>query len=427
MSLKDVVLVVIFFVLLVVDVLWNPIGLLLLPIIFIHEMGHLLAALAFGLPVKRFAVGLIPVITLRYKKIEWRLGILPFIGYVELGSLDEEDEAAAIAKAKEELEGFEVVEVVEAFGVVEEVEPKKKVKLTFRQKWDLRFAEFEKLDLAQKIPAHQRIVFEGGGVALNFLTAVVVLWISYGLFGERTHAKPLQVAKVNPGAETGLQVGDKILTLDGQRIYHWSQLDWLVKSNTNPELTLEIERAGKLQAIVLKEETLVRVKKLPIKDHEFAVFAYVHSLQIMGSTVEVTSKARDFFRAFERSIVSTGKFALYVTRSAPALFVGEQSIFGIEGPHSTVSDTVVNAADSTQRPFMENYLLLAASLSILLGVLNLIPLPPLDGGRLMFSLLEWLGWQVPNRIRFAMMVVGTLVLCQMLMYAIIFPILIAIF
>ena len=227
-------------------------------------------------------------------------------------------------------------------------------------------------------PAYQRFVVLFAGVFMNFLMAFILLFVTAKISGKIEYDTNAIIGGLVKGGanEQILKVEDKILELDGKKINVWTDISEVTKvSQDKKEISALIERDGKVENLTLKltkDEENNRVvlgispkyKKVDLSTTESLDFAKNSFNSIITDTV------KGFFTLF------SGKVSLKEVSGPVGIFkvVGEVSKFGWL---SIVSLCVV--------------------LSINIGVLNLLPIPALDGGRIIFVLLELFGIKVNKK------------------------------
>ena len=227
-------------------------------------------------------------------------------------------------------------------------------------------------------PAYQRFVVLFAGVFMNFLMAFILLFAVAKINGRIEYDTNAIIGGLVKGGanEQILKVDDKILELDGKKINVWTDISKITKASQNKEeISALIERNGKEENITLKltkDEENNRVvlgispkyKKINLSTTESLDFAKNSFNSIFTDTL------KGFFTLF------SGKASLKEISGPVGIFtvVGEVSKFGWV---SIISLCVV--------------------LSINIGVLNLLPIPALDGGRILFVLLELFGIKVNKK------------------------------
>ena len=227
-------------------------------------------------------------------------------------------------------------------------------------------------------PAYQRFIVLFAGVFMNFLMAFILLFVTAKISGKIEYDTNAIIGSLVKGGanEQILKVEDKILELDGKKINVWTDISKVTKASQNKEeIPALIERNGKEENLTLKltkDEENNRVvlgispkyKKVDLSTTESLDFAKNSFNSIFTDTI------KGFFTLF------SGKASLKEISGPVGIFkvVGEVSKFGW-----------VSIAS------------LCVVLSINIGVLNLLPIPALDGGRIIFVLLELIGIKVNKK------------------------------
>lgn len=227
-------------------------------------------------------------------------------------------------------------------------------------------------------PAYQRFIVLFAGVFMNFLMAFILLFATAKINGKIEYEQNAIIGGLVKGGanEQILKIDDKVLELDGKKINLWTDISEVTKtSQDKEEISALIERNGKEENITLKltkDEENNRVvlgisqkyKKVDLSTIESLVFAKNSFNSILTDTV------KGFF------IIFSGKASLKEISGPVGIFkvVGEVSKFGW-----------ISIAS------------LCVVLSINIGVLNLLPIPALDGGRIIFVLLELVGIKVNKK------------------------------
>ncbi len=186
-----------------------------------------------------------------------------------------------------------------------------------------------------------------------------------------------EVTPDSPAAIAGMQSGDQIISIDGQAIAHWRELVSSVINKPGVAITIEIVRNGqRLQlaatiASVKKDgQTIGRIgvrpeSVSPLPESMYAMHQY------------------DVFTAIPKGIEKTWDLSVLTLKMLGKIVVGEASIKNISGPI-----TIAEVAGHSVKMGIESFLRFLAIVSLSLGVINLLPIPMLDGGHLLFYLVE---------------------------------------
>ena len=227
-------------------------------------------------------------------------------------------------------------------------------------------------------PAYQRFIVLFAGVFMNFLMAFILLFAIAKINGRIEYDTNAIIGGLVKGGanEQILKVDDKVLELDGKKINVWTDISEVTKvSQDKKEISALIERDGKVENLTLKltkDEENNRVVLGISPKYKKVNLSTIESLDFAKNSFNsiITDTVKGFFTLF------SGKVSLKEVSGPVGIFkvVGEVSKFGWL---SIVSLCVV--------------------LSINIGVLNLLPIPALDGGRIIFVLLELFGIKVNKK------------------------------
>lgn len=343
-----------------------PFLLVLTTIVTIHELGHFLMARAFKVKIERFAIGFGRAILSRTDRqgVEWRLGWIPLGGYVKFaGDLD----ASSVP---------DVAGLTELRGrlVAEHGPGAEREYLYFKPVW-------------------QRALIAAAGPAANFLLAITLFSLLFAILG--VQVLPPRVGAVTPGspaAAAGFQTGDLIVRMNGQPVSDPRDVVRVVSLSSNTPVRFEVDRAGAKVDLVAtpvrtteQDEISGRVRlgrvgmELGVRRDE-ARFVRVNPFQAVGMGVSQTGEVLGTTLTYLGRIV-TGRESgemlsgpLGIARSAGG--VTRQATEASSDPGLQVANVVLTLVQ------------FAAILSIGIGFLNLLPIPILDGGHLVFYAYE---------------------------------------
>jgi regulator of sigma E protease len=312
-------------------------------VVFVHELGHFLVARWCGVAVKTFSIGFGPEIagfTDRHGT-RWRLSWIPLGGYVKF--IDDENAASAGQKSLEQLSPED------------------------------RTRSFQGKSLGQ------RAAVVAAGPIANFIFAILIFTAIFALFGERITAAKVDI--VNPGSaaeRAGFLPGDRVISIDGQTIGSFSEMQRIVGTSPDQPLHFVVDRGGKTVEITATPE------RKEITDH----FGNVIRLGLLGiqrsaSPDDWTLKRHDPLTAFGMALKEC---YFVISRSLGYLYdvvTGREAADQLGGPIriAQVSGQVATAG-------FVALLNLAAIISVSIGLLNLFPIPMLDGGHLLFYSIE---------------------------------------
>ena len=245
----------------------------------------------------------------------------------------------------------------------------------------------------------QRFMVLFAGPFNNFWFAFVVLLISAFIFGA-VSMKPYigEVVPNYPAAEVGLEKGDLVLTIDGKRIKDWDNGLIILQTTDGSESTFVVKKAN-------GEIREYHIAPLEVTDEKGNV-SYKYGI--------ATGAKREY--GFWKSI----KYAFQKTRSLftsmfitlKYLFTGRVGINQLSGPVG-----IYTIVDSQAKEGIESLLYLVAYLSINVGIINLLPFPAFDGGRILFLFIEKIfNKPVPKKVENIIHTIGFMLIIGLLVY-----------
>ena len=390
-------------------------------LILLHEGGHFVAARAFGVKVHEFMLGLPgPALTWRSRRSGVRYGVtmIPLGGYVRIAGMEPGSEDALLAAALSFVAGRPDTDVdhlsdaldvdnnrasallttLEDYGAAEPApDGKSSVPLAVREAGedDDAFLTRVRSGVFRGQAPWKRVTILSMGVLTNLVTAVVILVVALALWGVPTAIPSVKaVGAGTPAAIAGIRAGDTIASVDGVRITTWEQVRQIMLSSTaGKHVSVGIVRAGRTMTV------------------ETVLVARAGGGAMLGVTAATINVPMPLAGAFTMSFSMIGQVFVAVGRLVdPRTFAvsiqGARSIVGI-------SYEVANAA--AEGPLA--YAWMVALLSLSLGVMNILPIPPLDGGKVAAELVEGvIRRPIPRRISLALSAVGTLLLFSLIFY-----------
>jgi regulator of sigma E protease len=329
-------------------------------LVFVHELGHFAVAKRLGVKVLRFSIGFGPIMFARRRgETEYAVSAMPLGGYVKM--LGEEDEREAAA------------------------EPER----AFSTQSPLR-----------------RSAIVLAGPAMNFVFAFLVyalLFLAVGAEVPSSEPRVGGVAAASPAEQAGLRVGDRVVAVDGQPTTTWDALAKTVRESKGAPLALTVEREGR-QLTVTVTPTLREARSIFGEDQ-----GHVYLIGIEAS--------RDWqpvgpLRAIGMAGQQTATATYVVVQGLVLMVQGRVPLRELGGPIA-----IARAAGQQARAGVRYFLSMLAFLSINLGVLNLLPIPVLDGGHLALVAVEGvMGRPLRQRYREVAQQVGLLLLLSLMVF-----------
>ena len=380
-------------------------------IVFLHELGHFATAKYFRMPVTEFAIGMGPkIFSLKKNETTYSIRILPLGGFVNIeGMQPERFDLEAFKKEKmdeiiEELKnetGNRDNEIEDEIFVDEVERSLRKVV----EKELKRQENIQKNGFFAKSP-FSRFVVLIAGVVMNFISALAVLFIMLSVAGM---LPPKYSQAIVGGVEQSskvngrLKVNDKILAINGKNISNWSEMTKRIgeisKNYKNEDIALKILRDNK--------EITENVKLTYNKEAKGNILG-VHLLSqksTIGERVKISfSMFGDYFKMTLDGVrmLITGKVAMKEMTGPVGLpkIVGEA--YGQGGIFAMLGVFVL--------------------ISINIGIMNLLPIPALDGGRLIFVIPEFFGIKVNKKIEEKIHMIGMIFLLVLMLVIVFFDV-----
>lgn len=314
-------------------------------VVFVHEMGHYLVGRACGIGVDAFSVGFGPeLIGFNDRRgTRWKLCAIPLGGYVkfvgDMNASSSQPSADNIAALSEE-----------------------KRKIAFHTQ-----------------PIWKRAATVFAGPLFNFLLTIAVFAVLFSIHG-RYVAEPM-VASVNagsPAAAAGIQPGDRFVSVNGEKVDTFADVQRLVSGRGGDALTFVMLRNGEEVSVVATPQPMEQEDALGNKI-KVAVIGVVNNEELGQPRLITYSPVGAVVAAVEETghiIERTGQF---LTRFA----VGREDKCQLGGPVK-----IAGMSAQAAKLGFEWLVQLVALLSVGIGILNLLPIPPLDGGHLLFYGIE---------------------------------------
>ncbi|HMK40391.1 MAG TPA: RIP metalloprotease RseP [Methyloceanibacter sp.] len=313
-------------------------------VVFVHELGHFLVARWCGIGIKAFSIGFGPEIvgfTDRHDT-RWKISWIPLGGYVKF--IDDENVASAGGRR-----------------TLDQLTPEERAR------------SFQGKSLAQ------RAAVVAAGPIANFLLAIVIFTAIFGIFGERITAAKVDI--VNPGSaaeRAGFLPGDRVISIDGTAIETFGEMQRIVAMSPDQPLHFVVDRGGKTVDITVTPE----LKTITDRFGNTMRMGLL-GIQRTAAPEEWTLKRHDPVTAFVMALKET---YFVISRSLGYLYdvvTGRESADQLGGPIriAQVSGQVATAG------FLA-LLNLCAIISVSIGLINLFPIPMLDGGHLLFYGIE---------------------------------------
>lgn len=301
-------------------------------LIFVHELGHFIVAKRFGILVEKFSLGFGPkIIGKKIGETEYLISAIPLGGYVKMFGENPSEEANVSEDMKEK-----------AFSTQ---------------------------------PLYKRMLVVFAGPFFNVVLAVVIFFFLYLSGIPQILPKVGKVVEGMPAFSAGVKAGDLILSVDDVRINSWDELSETIQKGKKESITLKVQRDGK--------EIVISVT--PDKATAKNIFGETVERRIIGisDAKEIVTVKYGVFQSMKKSIFQAYRLTELTILSIVKLIERVLPLNTLGGPLM-----IVQMAGEQAKEGGSNLAFFTALLSINLFVLNLLPIPVLDGGHIFFFLIE---------------------------------------
>jgi regulator of sigma E protease len=313
--------------------------LILSVLVLVHEAGHFFSAKFFGIKVEEFGFGLPPrAFGKKFGETIYSINWLPIGGFVKLYGEDEAG-SGSVKVSQKEIKG------------------------------DLSRAFFAR-------PVWQRFIVVFAGVFMNFVLAVTIISVLFSAVGVPIPGNKVTVdaiVKGSPADKSGLKVGDWVLTINGTSITSTTQLITITKQHLGEKLELKVKNQK------LGTETLSITPRKKYPSNEGAMGVAISQ----NSTIKKYPWFQAPFVGTKEALSETGAIANGLVMIVVQIFTKGSVPSDVAGPVgiAELTGTVVGIGPAAVLSFV-------SLLSLNLAIINVLPIPALDGGRLLFILIE---------------------------------------
>ncbi|WP_147802321.1 RIP metalloprotease RseP [Alkalicoccus halolimnae] len=366
-------------------------------LVFIHEWGHLVFAKRAGILCREFAIGFGPkLFSFVRNETTYTIRLLPLGGFVRMAGEDPE-----LVQIKP---GYDIGLTFTEEGKVKQLIINNKSKHP-----DCKVIQVEKIDMERELIVKgytedsdelvtyeldrqavylydekstqiapydrqfasksigQRALAIFAGPFMNFVLAVVVLILYAAIAGLPVNESLVGgVTDDGPAVEAGLESGDRIEAIDGEEVSTWEEMTEVIQARPNESMEFDISRDGEAFSVTMTADE----REIPEADN----------IGVIG-VMAPTEKTLTGILAF--GFTQTYEYTVLIVEALGMLVTGQFSLDALAGPVGIYNYTGEVAAMGILVLFQW-----AAILSVNLGIINLLPLPALDGGRLLFIGLE---------------------------------------
>ena len=331
-------------------------------LIFLHELGHFLAFRSLGVGIVTFSIGMGPKIWgIKKGKTTYQIAAFPFGGYV-----------AAVGEYSKD---------VEEIGFTQE-------------------------EAVSNRPAWQRMYFAFAGPFANLLTA----WAIYTLLSLTSGVNILlpQVGALlpdSPAVLAGLQEKDLITAIDGKAIDAWNEVPEIVNNSNGKAMVFTVERDNTFFDLTIEPKRMPRTNIFGEEE-----IAWLIGIQPLGT---IRNEELSFSASLKQGVTQSWDMIALTLTGLKKMATGSVSADSVGGP-LLIGEMIAKQAENG----LVSLLLLTALISVNLGLLNLLPIPVLDGGLIFFCLIETvIRRPVPEKLQERLMQLGAVLLIGLMIFA----------
>lgn len=343
-------------------------------VVFFHELGHFWVARRCGVKVDAFSVGFGPELLGFNDRhgTRWKLSVIPLGGYVRFHG---DDSAASTPDVN---------------------------KLASMSESERQISFFHQ-------PVGKRSLIVAAGPIANFILAILIFAAVFLVYGRQVTTARIDTIQPGSAAETaGFVPGDLVLEIDGRKIEHFGDMQRIVGASPGQPLKIVVERKN-------QQMTFTATPQLrELKDH----FGNVHRLGVLGiarstTAADIVTQSFGPLEALQLGVAETWFVVERTMGYVAGIITGRESADQLGGPIriAQVSGQVATVGFSA-------LLHLTAVLSVSIGLLNLFPVPLLDGGHLLFYAIEAVrGRPLSERVQELGFKVGLALVLMLMLFA----------
>lgn len=372
-------------------------------LVTVHEYGHMFFAKRAGIMCPEFAIGMGPkIFSFRKNETLYTIRLLPVGGYVRMAGdgleeppvqpgmhvkiklNDKEEITHIILDEQHKFQQIEAMEVkqcdfkdglfVEGVTVYDDERHRFPIaeKSYFVENGSLIQIAPRDRQFTYKKP-YQKFLTLFAGPLFNFLLTLV-LFIGLAYYQGTPTNSVDEVAKGTPAAQAGLKSGDTIVKLDGKTIEDKSDIDKVVEQNKDKNTKMTVERDGKTHTMDIKPKK-VEQKVTKNKSQTRYLFGYTPATE--------HTLFKPIVSGIDRTLEAGKLIFSAIVGMIASIFTGNFSFDMLNGPVG-----IYHSVDSVVKTGIINLISWTALLSVNLGLMNLLPVPALDGGRILFVIYE---------------------------------------
>ena len=427
-------------------------------LVAIHEFGHFWVARKLGVKVLRFSIGMgKPLWKKKFGKddTEFVLAVFPIGGYVSMlneqeGEVDESDLHRAFNRqaiwkrslivlagpAFNFLFAFVAYWFIAVWGVtgpkaiISQLEPgslaaqaglERNMEIVSVEEWDTPTWSAVFQEILPGVVGSSRVNMkakDSSGITRDYVLDLRELNVdrvmrhprpfdALGIYLTDLPAVVGKVVEASPAEKAGMQQGDRLVSLGEKNINHWSQIGRYLEDKANKKINLVVKRNGKLVDLTITP------REVNYEGRTFGQIGIAPDPELITSKSEYVNNQYGPIDAIGYSLHRTWVVSYVTLRAVGLIVTGEMSLTNISGPV-----TIAVVAGKSASIGLVQFILFLALVSISLGILNLLPIPILDGGHLFYYIVEAIkGSPVSETVEAIGQRIGILLLVMLMMLA----------
>jgi regulator of sigma E protease len=349
-------------------------------LILAHEFGHFLVAKLTGMRVEEFSLGFGRyLVSRRIGETVYGISALPLGGYVRVTGMFKEEFYERVAEAREERAKQRAFSDDREEGEDEDADvgdagsSRRRAQDPEERLAGPRILSAEEIaatPLERRYYSHpfwHKLLFIVAGVTMNVLVAFLLLWGVGLVQGESIASMVIDtVESGTPAATAGVLAGDRVVSVGGKTVDSWESVRTEILTHPGQTVVIVVERAQKqveLTATIQKQQD---------------------GTGFLGVQPKIEQKNLNVITAFGHAGRMTGSMVVLIIKGIGMMFSGQVKVTGSQGLAGPIG-IIQLSTEAVQGGY---YLSLLALISINLAILNMLPLLPLDGGHVLFSIIE---------------------------------------
>ena len=382
-------------------------------IILIHELGHFATAKFFKMPVSEFAIGMGPkVFSVKRGETVYSIRALPLGGFVNIEGMQPEN--FDLEKFKKEKTDEIIEELKNEKSIIEKTDKIENEEFINEVSRRLDKAVEKELNRQENIQKNgfftkspfSRFVVLIAGVTMNFISALIALFMLLSITGVMPIKYTMPVVgeiQADSRAKEKLQVNDKILAINGENISNWVEMS---------------EKVSKISQNYKDEDVSLKILRNNKEITENVKLTYYKEAKANLLGIQVLPQKTNFSEKIKMSFVMFGDYFKLTLDGVRMLVTGKVAMKEMTGPVGLPKLVGLAYGQGGFLALINIFILI----SINIGIMNLLPIPALDGGRLIFIIPEFLGIKINKKIEEQIHLIGMIFLLVLMLIIVFFDI-----